>query len=400
MLQKVFLIRRHADEIAKANGEKFNIFEILRNISDETHVHSKFIAELLKPNGSHGMGALFLKLFLQIILPDFHCQQNELSKANVLTEYDLGIKNIDATEGGKVDIFLQIPQQMAIVIENKIYAEDQNNQLLRYSNYLKKLKDVKKKYLFYLNLHGSNPSEGSGVNELPNSVLHKLSYKEHILNWIEVCIKESASVPLLRETLRQYEVIVKKLTNMHLEGKMNEEICSSIRTDLISAYTIYSKFDNTIYSIFNEFALKLSEQITNLKLNVEYLNFESFAYVNNWQHIGIFYRAEHKKFKEDLCLAIQHYNQSWYIGIYIWNKDKINREIKNDSKIEFKQWPIFIPFDNLKLIGSEIKNLNEEELEYIQDFNFESQSKKAAEQIIKFITDNNLDTKKLESFIM
>ena len=45
--------------------DKFNIFSILRKSSDEVNLHSKFIYELLNPNGSHQQGDIFLNLFIE-----------------------------------------------------------------------------------------------------------------------------------------------------------------------------------------------------------------------------------------------------------------------------------------------------------------------------------------------
>ncbi|MBX0332941.1 PD-(D/E)XK nuclease family protein [Pontibacter sp. HSC-14F20] len=62
LLDNVGAIHHKYQKLEKQEG--FNIFSVLRSHSDEVRVHSRFIAELLNPKGSHGQGTLFLNLFL------------------------------------------------------------------------------------------------------------------------------------------------------------------------------------------------------------------------------------------------------------------------------------------------------------------------------------------------
>lgn len=48
----------------------------------------------------------------------------------------IGNRNEDATEGGRIDMAIAVGSWL-LVIENKIYAQDQDRQLLRYANYAK-----------------------------------------------------------------------------------------------------------------------------------------------------------------------------------------------------------------------------------------------------------------------
>ena len=57
-----------AYKIVKQNtGEDFNIFGILGMERKEVKTHSKFLAELLNPKGSHLQGDMFLKLFIEYL---------------------------------------------------------------------------------------------------------------------------------------------------------------------------------------------------------------------------------------------------------------------------------------------------------------------------------------------
>ena len=66
-LSSISKIVQKQKEIATLCGEDYNLFKVIHMTSNETSVHSAFIADLLNPNGLHGMGDAFLKLFLDII---------------------------------------------------------------------------------------------------------------------------------------------------------------------------------------------------------------------------------------------------------------------------------------------------------------------------------------------
>ena len=53
LLGSVTEIRKDHEQHANANGENFNIFSILKMRRKEVETHSRFIYELLNPNGSH-----------------------------------------------------------------------------------------------------------------------------------------------------------------------------------------------------------------------------------------------------------------------------------------------------------------------------------------------------------
>src|SRR5690606_1578346 len=64
-LNEIKTIADSYKRMAEATGENFNIFSLLQVETDEVRTHSRFIAELLNPNGTHNQGDVFLKKFLQ-----------------------------------------------------------------------------------------------------------------------------------------------------------------------------------------------------------------------------------------------------------------------------------------------------------------------------------------------
>lgn len=206
LLHRISDINKKHEQFAQITGENFNVFSIL-GLKSAENAHSLFIADLLNPKGSHSQGGLYLKLFLDELGFSEHFEH--LNLANVTTEKHIGDVAADYSEGGRIDIFIE-HKENNIIIENKIYAGDQFQQLYRYYQYGNKAN--KKSKILYLTLEGSKPDEES-LGELSIESISCISYREHILNWLELCIAKSSILPVIRETIIQYRNIIKQLTN-------------------------------------------------------------------------------------------------------------------------------------------------------------------------------------------
>jgi hypothetical protein len=114
--------------------DRFNIFEALGAVRQEVR-HSDFLAFLLNPRQNHGFGDLIVKRFLQeaIALADF---------TQPFTPIDLDIWDLDDIEVRRewqsIDILiLDGLHQLAVIIENKIYSGEHDDQLKRYNQLVK-----------------------------------------------------------------------------------------------------------------------------------------------------------------------------------------------------------------------------------------------------------------------
>lgn len=235
----------------RKRGEYFNVFNTLGLWSEEVRLHSSFLAELLNPNGNHGMGNAFLCPFLQLIneQPDY-IQSDKVSQE--IVEHDIG--PVTENEGGRLDIIIEDGNH-AVIIENKIYASDQKHQLLRYDNYGKTHFPTSGGYrLVYLTLDGREASDVSTGNQPLDYIC--LSYSLHILTWLYKCVQLAYDKPLVRETIKQYIHLIKQLTNQDMEIEDKKEIakwavnnleataalmeaCAEISTLLREQYIIY-----------------------------------------------------------------------------------------------------------------------------------------------------------------
>ncbi len=199
----------------KEEGKCFNVFSALNMCSDEVRLHSRLLATLLNPKANHGLGNEFLKLFLIALgLPEdyiTHCKEQ-------IVERPIG--EVTETTGGRIDIILE-DREHAVIIENKIYAGDQPNQLLRYHNYGIKTFGENNFKLVYLTLYDSDPSASSLGGAHFNFI--KLSYAQDILKLLEKLVKPQPVKPV-HHTIKDYITIIKQLTHQDMDTKYQQSI--------------------------------------------------------------------------------------------------------------------------------------------------------------------------------
>lgn len=209
LLNQVAIINKKNAEILDATGGRFNMFRVC-GVNHYENTHSAILAELLNPKGTHGLKSKLLECFIDTLGDYFTIEKFDFDKSRIHTEH--------STEEGRIDILIEDNQNKAIIIENKIYANDQPEQLKRYNRYAQTYKNGYQ--ILYLTLLGDNASEqsGGGVSYL------SISYKENIINWLEKCVAIASRFPTVRETIIQYINHLKQLTNQDMDIKNKEEI--------------------------------------------------------------------------------------------------------------------------------------------------------------------------------
>lgn len=233
-------IQRYEEEMMRSTGEKFNLFEILRIGHYEVQTHSPILAELLNPIGTHGQGAVFLKLFLdEVGIADF-----DPTSAVVQTEVGIG-------ELGRIDIAITDRVGQRIIIENKIYAGLQDRQLQRYREY------APTAHLVYLTLNGEKPADNGETQDLN---LLCISYRQNIIKWLAECQQKVALVPVVREAITHYTYLLKRLTNQNTNARMNEELLQAILKDEKS-FLAFSHLCRTEQLVKQKLIMDLNEKI-------------------------------------------------------------------------------------------------------------------------------------------
>lgn len=214
LLERFIPLQSRVLENNKNETPYYNVFKVLRIEYLEARVHTPFLSDLLNPRGLHSQGRIFLDSFLKLISPE---------KSNLL-EYELGnieIKTEHKTSQGIIDILIfhrnSIQQKrFLIIIENKIFACDQENQIERYYKYaLNDLKIPKEQILLvYLKPNRDSPTEFSinkdlQIDLVENGLLKLLGYNPDVSTMLLEC-NENIKSQKLKQTIIQYVDILKE----------------------------------------------------------------------------------------------------------------------------------------------------------------------------------------------
>lgn len=281
-------IKKHEEE-TDLRGENYNIFNVLGLTSNETRLHSAFIANLLDPKAKHGLKTIPIREFLKIIgIDDLKSLSDEdLRSARVRVEHRIGPINREYTEGGNIDIYVKV-KDLHIVMENKIYAGDQTAQLLRYKNFIRNHKHK----LLYLTLDGHSPAAESHGNLVEGKDFFCISYENEITNWLQECLHSSISMPLIRETLQQYKNVINQLTNPNMKTE-----------DLKDLFKIMADHHEVVETIYK-----------NQRVYYDYL-FENFIIgpmKDDLAKRGLRYKIGHKEYESSSSpYGISFYSDEW-----------------------------------------------------------------------------------------
>lgn len=287
-------------EQSRLRGEQFNMFSACGVNHYET-THSSIIAELLNPQGSHGQGTLFLSLFLSSIHSGF----------NFYLDKGASVEREHYTGDGFIDILITNPYNQAVIIENKIYAGDQFEQLRRYNEYAKK--SFNGGYIvLYLTLNGNAASSqsGEGVQYL------QISYASTVISWLEDAIKYSVKLPIIRETLIQYQNHILNLTNQDMDNEDKNKLLELIATHAEEV----EKLLNSEYDLLRYVFTTRVERILKAHASSRGLLFETvnmfgserggrgfYFYRPAWKHTAIFFWSERMSESMFYC-GVSNYN--------------------------------------------------------------------------------------------
>ena len=207
-VQPALASQRAQDDLRPPN---FNIFFALGHAYREVATHSAILAHLLDPAASHGQGTRFLSSFLKTLqrAADEQRKSFRLPQPDNRTRYKWNCRReVPLPDLGQADIVLRGPG-LLLIIENKIYAGDQENQLLRYWRYVKD--NATLPVLVYLTPDGRRPTAYSvGDDPELNEKLITLSYHGDVCKFIQETVTDLQAVSVA-EVLRQYLAVVQRL---------------------------------------------------------------------------------------------------------------------------------------------------------------------------------------------
>ena len=210
-------IVRNANNEKLKQGENFNIFSILNIENKEESTHCRFLYELLSPYGSHYQNDLFLKMFFKLVLEKEYPAHN--NPPIVRREFNI-------TDKSRVDLMID-NSDFCYIIEVKINAGEQSNQILRYSEWAEN--EYENYHIFFLTKTGYLP-ETAG-NYLEKQKVTPIAFNGRILNWLDECYGECQKRQLsaICDAISQYQNLLKKITSEEYNAmeKLVDHISSS-----------------------------------------------------------------------------------------------------------------------------------------------------------------------------
>ncbi|EEU8399711.1 PD-(D/E)XK nuclease family protein [Campylobacter lari] len=202
-IEELLRVNNKFEENTKKGMSDINIFEAL-GVEYKENYHSKFIAYLIDPHGDHYQ-EFFVNEFLKKL-----GRYTKAKKFKNLTAHDIEIVETEACvkDNRRIDILISLKDKRYIIIENKLYAKDQPNQLKDYIKHIrekgKNIDDFHENILT-IYLHKNEDTEPSKYslgtkngfkinddliydsNDKKMSFYLKMDYK-WIKEWINACI--------------------------------------------------------------------------------------------------------------------------------------------------------------------------------------------------------------------
>ena len=240
------------------DSSRYNLLSIIEKDRDEAHVHSKVIYNLLSQDWGKKDKETFLTLFLKEIGIEDEIIYNEKWEVSREKVFDLD------TIKGRLDFEIK-SKDYIYIIEMKIDAGDQPEQLMRYQKFAK---EQHKKYkIFYLTLDGHNASKKSigeeeNLEENQKVEYINISFKEEILNWLGNCLKLVEGKENKSTCINQYIASINKILG-EKEIKIKDNILKSSE-DIKNAIVIYEKLNENLQKVLKNFFEELNKKLNDI----------------------------------------------------------------------------------------------------------------------------------------
>jgi|GEM_PF-1866051 len=224
--EQIYELQVRSEERLKAQHGRFNVFTTLLKAHDEVRLHTRFIHELLNPDGTHDCGDLFLKLFFETLkdhpaLPHDDPKSSESESWDDYSEQSFWVGKEVRKGDDQLDLLLESNTHL-LVIENKIWAREQKDQVARYIKYTES-QPFSKSQVLYLTLDGKQATTHHGEDYL------RISYREHIMVWLERCLQTTYDIVPINQALIQYKKVVQQLIGKNADHETMETIKDYIR---------------------------------------------------------------------------------------------------------------------------------------------------------------------------
>ena len=304
-------------------------FQVFDFVNTSENGLSWIIANLLNPKGTHGQKTLFLEQFIRICLPNI---QNNTVWQNYLENLTQTEVETEATTWAnrayrRMDIYLSArinSETFGICIENKPYANDQENQLADYFLELENRK-LSQKHLVYLCEYGepSNYSVTKDVLEswIKNQLISFVTYSQLVV-WPTECKKDCQNHSVT-EFLNQFIKFIQKQFMGVDDMNEQEMILNSMLQDQ-QTITSSIKISLNIFEMKRRLITKLLNELKLISNNKSY-TVEAGNLTGNNKYESILFKIPNN----ELYISIE-FQGTWFnmpaLCIMVNDKEKINIE--------------------------------------------------------------------------
>ena len=380
-------VREKVKEEMEKLPPQFNVFNSINLLNHENYnsnLFANFLDIKFKYNGNE---ISFAKLFLKYLTEEFGW---EFDLENIKIE-DIKIKmELPTEERKRIDIFIGYKEKFAVIIENKIWADDGYKQLENYYNHVKKnyikKENYDKIYIIYLTPYEREPSEESLSKELYKKEGSELYEKfknikhEEIGKWINDSILENEEFSflhkedkennkndykLLKSALIQIIDNEKSISGENEEGDMTEaEIKKVLKENLFKDIKTIEKADEYIemfdkvknllvkqkIQILIEFTKKIDNYLKskNYKEGEHYTLLKDKYIIKEMLNSNYPHPIEFNINNIKVSLEYERGDMSCYFGIYTEDE---NMPIKIRKKLKTSIENIFNDFDEYREEG-------------------------------------------------
>lgn len=312
-----------------SNYNQFNLFRVMYKMKEEKNLHSRFIAFLLNPKGTHGQQMAFLELFLK----EFGVDNFSLDGVTVLPD------EVEKKEHDNIDILIINSSNQAIIIENKIFAGDSdkldlevdgsetNNhfhryQMPRYYDIVVNSKNKDVVSMLYLTIDGKKPKCYKDFPKEVNwdALLLCKEYLKHIQHWLAECIAYLKEDSNLNRSIQQYKQAVLEFLN---DYKLALELKDLSAQNIEEAYSFWENKNTEGVDKAN----LLLEQYIHVKWHTIH---ELFTLLRT-QIETTFNVHDISEIDNEKITSLTHHNSKSKI-VLTFIKDKISYYVCNDKK--------------------------------------------------------------------
>ena len=307
----------------KESLNEFNIFNVL-GVQRREIRHSNFLGWLFDPNGSHLLGAIFLKDLLNLISKSGSLNSEKMED---LIKQDLSETIVHRESLNNIDILIiNESADFVICIENKIDANFSGHQLAKYYKFVEKKfsKITHRCYVtltpFNTNYHNLFECGNMYKNISYIQIINLLHQQQEIINNAKSTVKES---------INQYCTMVQKdITQTNPEVRMAQKIYKKHKDAIEFILNHKPNFSGLNYNIWN---CLLNKEIDGFIFTVEKPNDAIVRILpDNDELLSIFKKPEFHSWNNEymFCLEIiVEYDRVWVR----WSFGNINNDSRADE---------------------------------------------------------------------